>query len=274
MSFALATGLGLASFSTATAEEELSSPRDGKVAPALTAPTAAGLVVYKLHRQDDEFAPCAEYTSIKLFPTVANMITTDRRYLSVQSGQIVINVTYPPANEELDPTTDIPRLQSRIREYETVGKQYKYAAPRLAPWIAKFKHEIQMLQQGLGRSEGQWGNVGSLTYERKRAALRLKFEKRKAEILGTGEPSATDASDDHGPLWAVALDEERRARQAAYRKAFSKKVAEKEIARAKEFHRTTDSALGNKSDSKLAPPKLKRAESLDSNTSLDLGKGL
>ncbi|MDA0813647.1 MAG: hypothetical protein O3C21_14805 [Verrucomicrobia bacterium] len=221
--------------------------------PALPTIPAKGMVAYKLHKQDDEFAPCVEYSSIENFPLVANMITMDRRFLSVQQGQIAYRIDYPAPNEELLRDEDITRLEKRIKEYETISKRFRYSAKLLAPWIARFRHELDMMQQGLGRAEGHWIPRASYAYERDREHLRAKFEARKAEILhGRG----TDPNAETPPLWASALEAQRLAQQLAFRKAFKEKVAAKEVERAEEFHRTTDSKLTPKSASRLAPAEL------------------
>ena len=240
-------------------------------APALPPVPAQGMIAYKLHKQADEFAPCVEFSTIEDFPIVANMITMDRRFLSVQQAQVAYRVNYPSPSEELLTDEDLARLEKRIKEYEAVSKRFKYSAPLLAPWIAKFRHEVEMMQQGFGRVNGSWMQRASYAYDRDRERLRAKFEARKAEILHC---RATDPSPDNAPLWASAMEAQRLAEQAAFRKAFKEKIAAKQAARAEDFHKTTDSKLTRKSPSRLSRAKLDTDRSLDTNTELDTGDGL
>ena len=238
---------------------------DDAPVPALPPVPAQGMVVYKLHRQADEFAPCVEYSSIKMFATVANMITTSNRYLSVQQGQLAYHIDYPSPNEELLSDSDIKQLRNRIKEYETVSKRFKYSAPLLAPWIARFQQEIEMLNQGYGRAEGRWVVRASYGYERERARLRKNFETRKAEILSKRK-SGTSVKD--SPLWASAMEAQLLAEQAAFRKAFKKRTVAARLARTEEFRRSAEPKLTRKTESKLSHGKLDADKALDTDTDL------
>lgn len=239
--------------------------------PALPAVPPKGLIAYKLHRQADDFAPCVEYSRIKMFPLVVNLTTTENRFLSVQQGQVASHLSYPPVNEELLSDEDITRLQMRIRDYEAVGKRFKYAAPLVRPWIARFRYEIEMLEQGLGRVDGRWVNRSSYMYERERARLQERFAARKAQILKEKSEKSTPTKPS---LWAYAMEAQLKAEQEAFRKAFKKRVAERKAADTEEFHRTVESKLSRRTPSKLAPSNLSPADSLNTRTDLDKSSGL
>lgn len=244
--------------------------------PALPAVPAAGLVVYKLHRQADDYAPCVEYANIKLFPTVANMTTTDGRFFSVQRGQMVHHVTYPSPVEELIGDADIARLQERLTEYHRLSQRFRQTAPLLAPWIARFRQELSMVAQGYGRAEGRWVDRSAYAFERERARLRQGFALRKAEILGNQQvPLAT--ADAEPPLWAAAMEAQTLAEQAAFREEFRKRMLASQAARAEEFHRSREKqasgvAAGSGRLRQVEKPGGRAA--LEPSTKLDLGGGL
>ncbi|MGK0187891.1 MAG: hypothetical protein ACI9R3_003682 [Verrucomicrobiales bacterium] len=233
-----------------------------KVSATLPVIPPKGLVVYKLHKQADDFAPCVEYANIKMFPLVANMTTMGSRYLSVQRGQIAYHIIYPPANEELLTDADIDRLRKRITEYQAAGKRFKYAAPLLAPWIARFHNELEMLEQGLGRADGNWVQRSAFVYQREMSRLRSKSAARQGQTT------------EKTPLWTWAMEAQLQAERAASLKAAKERMKAKKLARIEKFQRAADPTLTRKTESKLTPGKLGAAESLENQVTLDKGKGL
>ena len=95
--------------------------------------------------------------------------------------------------------------------------------------------------------------------------LREDFEFRKAEILGKKSPVVVDEI----PLWAEAMEAQKRAKQAKFREQFRQRIEAKRIARTEEFHKTIEHRLTQKT-----PGKLGRAERLDSADALDVSSAL
>ena len=231
-----------------------------KALKALPAIPAEGLIVYKLHSQDDEFAPCVEYANIKLHSTVANMTTLRGKFFSVQRPQMVYHIDFPSPNAPILTDADIEQVKRQIKEYQLVSKRFKRTAPLLAPWVERFRLELSMWEQGFGRADGKWVNRYTFSYDRERARLREDFEARKARILGTRDPSLVD---EKGPLWAVAMEELEKAEQAKFREQYRQRAREKQRQRTEEFYRNADQRLTGKT------PKLGSGTSLDRSGGLD-----
>ena len=226
----------------------------------------AGMIVYKLHKQQDDYAPVVEYRHAEFFPTVVNMNTTQRGYFSVKRGQVVYHIDYPSPAAELLRDRDHAALKRRIQEYRMVSKRFKRAAPLLLPWIRKFKSELQMWDQGFGKAGGQWVNRASFTFDQERAKIRQEFARKKAKILGnSGNKKAEDGDP---PLWAEDLQAQLEHEQAMFREGVKKRIERKTVARAEAFQRGREEQSSPLSSS----PGLDRASGLERSQGLG-GRG-
>lgn len=200
-----------------------------------------GIVIYKRHVQADEHAPYVEYSSIRV---VAKATIDIVRYdghgiTSIPRQQMVHHLVYPQETAELFTETQFLKLKERLLKFQSIEARYQKTSQRLAPWIARLKHEVTMWEDGFCRINGQWVNRVGFRYEQQIAELRRAFAERRAQILGTTYPMHEEQlkRDDSPlpPMWAVDLEQQLREEEAVKRAARKKEAEQAKRQRSQHF---------------------------------------